>query len=104
MKVATIEGKALPWYGTQYHPEKNRFEWPLPSVLKNIPHDPAAVAFSAAVADFFVSLARRNSNAYDSIDDESRLMIWNHPITFNGFNAQFMQTYTLNGSATKVHA
>jgi gamma-glutamyl hydrolase len=27
--ISTLEAKEFPFYGTQYHPEKNSFEWTL---------------------------------------------------------------------------
>lgn len=40
-----------PIYGTQWHPEKNAFEWSKPY----IPHSPSAVKTTFQMADFFVS-------------------------------------------------
>ena len=36
--LSTIEARNYPFVGTQFHPEKNIFEWALNSV-KNIPHN-----------------------------------------------------------------
>lgn len=40
-----------PIYGTQWHPEKNAFEWTRPY----IPHSPSAVKTTFYMAEFFVS-------------------------------------------------
>lgn len=40
-----------PIYGTQWHPEKNAFEWTKPY----IPHSPSAVRTTFYMAEFFVS-------------------------------------------------
>lgn len=40
-----------PVYGTQWHPEKNAFEWSRPY----IPHSPSAVRTTFYMADFFVN-------------------------------------------------
>jgi gamma-glutamyl hydrolase len=59
--VAQIEGKVLPIYGNQFHPEKIQFvnsssgEGP-------IPRTPHAVAGARHLAKFFVSEARKNTH------------------------------------------
>ena len=42
---------SYPFYGVQWHPEKNTFEWTL---NENIPHSDHATAISQTAADFFV--------------------------------------------------
>lgn len=54
-----------PIYGTQWHPEKNAFEWRRPYV----PHSPSAVRISFYVAQFFVN---EGTNA----DDERKRSLW----------------------------
>jgi hypothetical protein len=49
-----------PVYATQWHPEKNAFEWP---TFLHIPHSPDAIEVSQEVANFFISEARRNTHA-----------------------------------------
>ena len=59
----------LPFYGVQYHPEKNAFEYGiLPSSSPAQPyevinHSPTGVAFSLALAQLVVQLARRSQRA-----------------------------------------
>jgi len=59
--VATLESKKYPIYATQFHPEKNAFEW-LDSVVAN--HSMNAINAARAFADFFVNEARKNTNAF----------------------------------------
>ena len=40
-----------PFYGVQWHPEKNNFEW---SLNENIPHSDHATVISQTAANFFV--------------------------------------------------
>jgi gamma-glutamyl hydrolase len=47
-----IEGYKYPFYGSQWHPEKNVFEW---SLAENLNHDAHAVSITQATADFFVN-------------------------------------------------
>ncbi|XP_070784383.1 gamma-glutamyl hydrolase isoform X2 [Enoplosus armatus] len=49
--VSTVEACDYPIYGTQWHPEKNAFEWKRPY----IPHSPSAVKTTFYMAEFFVS-------------------------------------------------
>ncbi|KAG9347972.1 hypothetical protein JZ751_003991, partial [Albula glossodonta] len=74
--VSTMEAKDLPIYGTQWHPEKNAFEWTRPY----IPHSPYAVKATFFMAEFFVNegvaclaalaqspvMAQRQENNFDA--------------------------------------
>jgi hypothetical protein len=66
--VSTVEPRdpdRFPFYGVQYHPEKNAFEyatWPHSNIpYQDINHSPAAVDFSLHMARFAVDLARRTA-------------------------------------------
>jgi gamma-glutamyl hydrolase len=65
--VSTIEPispETFPFYGVQYHPEKNAFEYatyPDSDIpYENIDHSERGVLFSLYMARFFVNLARRS--------------------------------------------
>ena len=65
--VSTIEPKhpeQYPYYGVQYHPEKNAFEYGTEpgtnTPFEFINHSADAVYFAFQMASFFVSLARQN--------------------------------------------
>ena len=49
--ISSIEQKNYPFYGVQFHPEKNIYEW---VEGKNIPHGINATKVSQFFADFFV--------------------------------------------------
>ena len=49
--ISTLEHVILPFYGTQFHPEKNIYEW---INGKNIPHGDNATKTSQYFADFFI--------------------------------------------------
>ncbi len=49
-----------PVYATQWHPEKNAFEW---ASFLRIPHSPDAIEVTQEFANFFVSGARKSSHA-----------------------------------------
>ncbi|CAN9506063.1 unnamed protein product [Ophioblennius macclurei] len=52
--VSTVEAYDYPIYATQWHPEKNPFEWR----RSYYPHSPSAVRMTFYMAEFFVSEAR----------------------------------------------
>lgn len=67
--VSTIEPKdptTFPWYGVQYHPEKNAFEYgsyPGTNIpYEAIDHSEEAVEFSLYLARFFVRLVSKKIN------------------------------------------
>lgn len=56
--VSTMEGKTIPIYGVQWHPERPQFEWSKvdPSTGKDpINHDMHAIITNQAFANFFTS-------------------------------------------------
>ncbi|KAL7575321.1 hypothetical protein ACA910_001840 [Epithemia clementina (nom. ined.)] len=58
----------LPFYGVQFHPEKNAFEYgvypDMPAVpFENIDHSPIGIAYSFHMAQFLVNLARQSQVA-----------------------------------------
>ena len=63
--VSSIEGKKFPFYGVQYHPEKNNFEYGLvPGTLipyEAIDHSSDAIYTSMFLAAFFVNRVRHSS-------------------------------------------
>jgi len=49
--ISSIEHKVYPFYGVQFHPEKNAFEWKIHSV----PHSADAILVEQFYGNFFVS-------------------------------------------------
>ena len=83
-----------PVSATQWHPEKNIFEW---SPGLSIPHDPVAVLITQAVANAFVNRARKNGHAPASREEENELLIynWSQNLEFTGRRGGvFDQVYT----------
>ncbi|CAG9315880.1 unnamed protein product [Blepharisma stoltei] len=86
--VAMIEAKDYPIYGTQFHPEKNIYEW---SPASPQPHDFYSVKASTYLSNFFVSEARRNNNTFESEQVLQPYLIYNWwPLYTNNY---FTQTY-----------
>jgi len=92
--VSTLEAKEYPFFATQFHPEKNSFEWSLKR--KNLPHGREATATSLHLAQIFVDEARRSEHSFPSREDEERHMIYNHRPYFVGqedIGSTFTQVY-----------
>ena len=88
--VSGMEAKDAPVYGTQWHPEKNAFEWD-PQEL--IPHDAAAAHVCTYMARFFVDECRKSTHTMDYAT-LMRQVIWNYAPVFTGLNNDdFTQTY-----------
>lgn len=79
--VSSYEHRTLPFVGTQWHPEKNAFEW---GDKLHIPHAAGAVAVTHAVAAFLARHARASGHAPANVLDEDDALIYNHPVTFTG--------------------
>ena len=80
--VSTMEAYDYPFYGTQWHPEKNNFEWSQNADYSNLPHSPNAIAVSQATARFFLSEARKSGHIFpEELRDE---LIYSAPVIYTG--------------------
>ena len=73
--VSTMESPHYPISATQWHPEKNAFEWTLDK--KTIPHHPDAIEVTQEVANYLVGASRKNFHRPASRDEEEDLLIYN---------------------------
>ncbi|XP_016417891.1 gamma-glutamyl hydrolase-like [Sinocyclocheilus rhinocerous] len=73
--VSTVEGRKHPFYGVQWHPEVNRFQW---DPRYNFPHSSNAVRVSSLLAEFFVNEGRRSSHHFSEAAEESSALIYNY--------------------------
>lgn len=89
--ISIIEGKEYPIYGTQFHPEKNLYEWD-PDIP--IPHNQDATLISTYLSEFFISETRRNSNSFASEAALKPYLIYNYKPYF--FDDHLYQLYFLN--------
>jgi gamma-glutamyl hydrolase len=80
--VSTMEAKRYPFYGTQWHPEKNNFEWSQNADYSNIPHTPNAILASEATARFFLSEARKSRHVFPEVRRDA--LIYSAPILYTG--------------------
>eukprot|EP00911_Craspedida_sp_UC1_P001312 UC1_evm1s991 len=92
--VSSIEGKTAPVYATQWHPEKNIYEW---TPKEDIPHSADAVDVAHHVARFLVNEARKSNHVMTEEELEASV-IWNYAPVFTGKDAKsgFDQCYFFN--------
>ena len=77
--LSTVESAlGYPITGTQWHPEKNAFEWKSSA----IPHSPAAVAVTHEFGRRMVNAARLSSHRPPSPEEGEAMVIWNTPPRF----------------------
>jgi len=80
--VSTMEARHYPFYGTQWHPEKNNFEWSQNADYSNIPHSPTAVLVSEATSLFFLNEARKSAHVFpEALRDQ---LIYSAPVIYTG--------------------
>ena len=88
--VSTMEGIKYPFYSTQWHPEKNSFEW---STALNIPHYPMSIKVTEYMSNFFVNQTRYNNHKFKSSKEEEAQLIYNYPKVFTGNISNWEETY-----------
>ncbi|XP_056233452.1 gamma-glutamyl hydrolase [Seriola aureovittata] len=88
--VSTIEGKRYPFYGVQWHPEVNRFQW---DKKLNFPHSPHAIQLSSLLAEFFVNEGRRSLHQFDNPEEEASSLIYNYMPIYAGNFTGYEQLY-----------
>ncbi|XP_062854743.1 gamma-glutamyl hydrolase [Trichomycterus rosablanca] len=88
--VSTVEGKKDPFYGVQWHPEVNRFQW---HPNYSFPHSKNAVRLSSLLAEFFVNEARRSSHHFSHAEEESKALIYNYNPVYAEKISAYEQVY-----------
>ncbi|KAF6730146.1 Gamma-glutamyl hydrolase [Oryzias melastigma] len=88
--ISTLEGKRYPFYGVQWHPEVNRFQW---DKNLNFPHSSHAVHLSSLLAEFFINEGRRSSHHFDNLEEEESSLIYTHTPLYAGNFTAYEQVY-----------
>ncbi|XP_068167466.1 gamma-glutamyl hydrolase [Antennarius striatus] len=88
--VSTIEGKKYPFYGTQWHPEVNRFQW---GIRWSYPHSSHAVQLSSLLANFFTDEGRRSLHQFDNPEEEASSLIYNYTPVYAANFTGYEQIY-----------
>ncbi|XP_014472570.1 PREDICTED: chitobiosyldiphosphodolichol beta-mannosyltransferase-like [Dinoponera quadriceps] len=99
--ISTLEHKNYPFYGIQFHPEKNLYEW---KTSKNIPHGADAIRVAQYFADFFINEARRNTHRFSSPQEEEQSLMYNYPVTYTApQGSAFLQCYMFKKNDRSFH-
>ncbi|KAF5304082.1 hypothetical protein FQA39_LY01867 [Lamprigera yunnana] len=94
--ISSYESKLYPFYGIQFHPEKNMFEFK-PSL--KIPHSHNAVFVSQYLANTFVEETRNNNHSFKSWESEHNSFIYNYPTFYTGIqNSSYEQIYAFKNN------
>ncbi|CAL7945516.1 unnamed protein product [Xylocopa violacea] len=89
--ISSFEHVTLPFYGLQFHPEKNLYEW---IIGKKIPHGNNAIKVAQYFANFFINEARKNFHEFSSKKEELESLIYNYQPMYTGLkNSSFVQCY-----------
>lgn len=91
--ISSFEGRLLPFYAVQFHPEKTNFEWERRKSHKYLPHGPDALTASQYLGNFFINEARKNLHKFETDEEEQRALIYNYPATFTQNHSDYTQMY-----------
>jgi len=83
--VSTMEGKNLPVYGTQWHPERPQFEWE-PNI--GLDHSLDAVYAMQYVSNFFIQESRKSNHSFANQNEEDKVLIYAYTPVYIGDGQQ----------------
>ncbi|XP_033725631.1 gamma-glutamyl hydrolase-like [Pecten maximus] len=87
--ISTMEAVRYPFYGVQFHPEKNVYNWDL-HFTNN--HDADAIQVAHYFSDFFLVEARKSRHFFPTVDEEIGALIDNYEPVFSK-NSAFTDIY-----------
>ncbi|XP_006812070.2 gamma-glutamyl hydrolase-like, partial [Saccoglossus kowalevskii] len=90
--VSMIEAFKYPFYGAQWHPEKNNFEF-VAKLGPNLHHSADAIKVTLYMAQFFVNEARKSSHKFKNATEEAAALIYNFPVVYTAGNTSYEQCY-----------
>lgn len=102
--VSTIEHPKYPIFGSQWHPEKNPFEWQMNAdgrPYEAINHDWDAIQIAQYTANIFVQQARKNMHKFSSQEYETASLIYNYRAY--GTPGDFVEKYFFDNNFETVH-
>jgi len=97
--VSIVEAKKYPFYGTQWHPEKNIHEW---NTAENIDHNPNSIFIAQHLANFFVNEARKNKRRFPTIADAEKHSMFKLSAKYSGQRSHFEQVYVFGKSKERI--
>jgi len=80
--ISLFESNHYPIWGSQFHPEKNMFEWA--ARYDEIPHFQHAVDTSTYFANFFVQECRKSQHKFANRSQEEEYLIYNYSPVYTG--------------------
>ena len=100
ISVVESSDASLAIFGTQFHPEKNVFEWgqnaTSGALHQHIPHSRAAVAVAQYFANFFVDQCRASTHKFVSAADQWSKLIYEDTARLSTMmSPNFVQSYML---------
>lgn len=75
---------------TQYHPEKNSYEWRIPAARTY-----NAISAEQKFINLFVNEARKNKNTFP-VEELNKKVIYNYQPTLTPLDYAFVQVYIFN--------
>ncbi|KAJ8924865.1 hypothetical protein NQ315_001020 [Exocentrus adspersus] len=91
--ISSMESRNYPFYGVQFHPEKNQFEFG----KKQIPHDNEAVTISQYFSDYFVDECRKSTGSFPNEEMQRQAFIYNYSPRYTGLtNGSYEQIYVFD--------
>ena len=75
---SSLEHKRYPIYSTQWHPEKNQFEWVVCHGVGHINHDFDAIQVGQYFGNFLGNEARKNGLHFANKTEEADALIYNY--------------------------
>ncbi|XP_043477631.1 gamma-glutamyl hydrolase A-like [Leptopilina heterotoma] len=92
--ISAIEDRKYPFYGVQFHPEKNVYEW---IEGRELAHGKNPTIVNQYFANFFVDEARKSLHKFQDKTEEINSLIYNYPVMYKGLNdLPFVQYYLFN--------
>lgn len=86
--ISSIESRYYPFFGIEFHPEKNLYEWNDNSAIL---HNSEAIKASQYFANMFIDNTRKSLHKYTNLKND---IIWNYPVSYTGLlNSYFEQIY-----------
>ena len=94
-----FSGIKYPFYATQWHPEKNIFEW---TRKESINHSPNAIAIAQFMSTFFVNEARKNRFKFPSETEELANIMFRFSPVYSGGRSLFEQVYVFGNKTERL--
>jgi len=93
--VSLVEGRSYPIYGSQFHPEKNAFEWDQAWNVDPNAHIDDAITTMQYFADVFVKEARKSQHNYTNggLKSTGMLSMQSTPVYTGNLDPYWDQTY-----------